>query len=127
MANDPFTDEEHAQVRHILRRKEDKGEIGIGFGSWKVYMKGIELITFMFITYIFGTLYIFWEFKKETSEAHRLMVEGQNEQTFLFSLTPEQRANLGIQMPESLARRLVNQQKYDFTADQRRRLLHDAK
>ena len=121
---DKLTDEERAALKDLLAkgvRTEPKNEVGIGFGSFKFWVKEINFVTFLFMIYIFVSTYMFLDFKREAAYAHKIIQEGQAEQTFLMTLTPEQRAALGIEMPESLKRKIYNPQDHERELSRRYR------
>lgn len=98
-----LTEEERELLRMLLRKgARPEPEIGVGWGSAKIWVRSGNFITFIFLGYAVVSSLLFWQNAKDSSESHR-------EIAFLISLSPEQRANLGIEMPESLARRLYSQ------------------
>lgn len=113
--------------RKRIRRAEDVAFIdkslepkrmSVGFGSFSFSFPREDALVLILIGFTVAVLYIFWDFRKEAVEAHRLLAEQNAEMAFLISKTPEERAALGIEMPESLARKLHRQrmekQQEDF-------------
>lgn len=112
---DQLTDKEREELKRLLNRgRVDPTEVGLGWGKFKFHIRGIDLIALIFAFYAIGSLYMYYRFQQENNIMHQKLAEQNEETNFLLTLTPEQRVTLGIQMPESLARKLYKQQGNNY-------------
>ena len=97
-------------------RQQDELEV-TGPGGTKIRARGYDILVIMVIVGITLLGYVLWEHKMEARAGQQQMEEkvtksldkvaqSQEELSYLISLTPEQRARLSLEMPESLRRRL---------------------
>lgn len=99
---------------------EDTTEGGITTPLGSINYKGkqmAEFIAVLCLCLLFLMSYVIWEHKIDTQAAQReikievtksldKVAQSQEELSYLISLTPEQRSNLNLAMPDSLRRRL---------------------
>ena len=97
-------------------RQQDELEV-TGPGGTKIRARGYDIMVIMVIVGITLLGYVLWEHKMEAKAGQESMkveitksldkvAQSQEELSYLISLTPEQKAKLNLEMPESLRRRL---------------------
>lgn len=95
--------------RYSNRRRE----VEFSFGSWKLRIRDYDLVFILLCGFIAFVVWMYFDFRQDTREAHKFLAEQAEETAFLITLTMEQRAALGIEMPESLVRKLYKQNQQE--------------
>lgn len=82
-------------------------------GGFKVRARGYDILTLIVVAGLVLLGYMFWEHKDEAkasqvevTKAVEKVADSQAELSYLISLSPEDRAKLKLDMPDSLRRRM---------------------
>lgn len=98
-----------------MAEQQDEVEVN-GPGGFKIRARGYDILTLFVVIGIALLGYLFYEHKADAKTAQTEIVkaldkvgDSQVELSYLISLTPEERAKLRLEMPESLRRRCDNE------------------
>jgi hypothetical protein len=98
------TSEPKSNRRRSIRIKLPWGELEI---------RGYDFLMVILVASLPFGAYFLYELKTENDRAHREIVEGLTEQTYVLSLPQDKRDALNIAMPASLKKKIRNSRRSD--------------
>lgn len=87
-------------------------EIPTPWGPFK--LRGHDLVSITMFVFVCSVLYIFYNIWQEGAEMHKAILTQGFEHTFIIHLSPEERAALKLPMPDSLRKKVGQEEYYEF-------------
>lgn len=88
--------------------------VPLPWGNTPLEIRGHDIVSIALCFYVGATLYLFHEADAERAVEHKMLIQAQNENTFIIHLSPEERAALKLPIPDSLRKRVGQEEYYNF-------------